>query len=143
MSNLPNNNDEKIKVYPNEYITNITVNRPNLRLLENDLYLENMVSGYDPNVLDGLSGEVDTNAADITTNAGDITTNAADIILNAADISSLSSTILSAAIFVDPPSSVSALGNDFEVAISGEYLYMYHNLSGSLNWGRTILSYVW
>jgi len=52
MSNLPNNNDEKIKVYPNEYITNITINRPNLRLLENDLYLENLF-------IDAVSGALD------------------------------------------------------------------------------------
>ena len=43
MSNLPNSDNDKIKVYPNEYITNSTINRPNLRLLANDLYLESIM----------------------------------------------------------------------------------------------------
>ena len=94
MSNLPNSTDEKIKVYPNEYITNITMNRPNLRLLDNDKYLENLVSGYDETVLDGLSGEVINNAAAITTNAGDIVTNAAGIASNVSDITTLSSDLI-------------------------------------------------
>ena len=42
MSNLPNSDQDRIKVYPNEYITNSTINRPNLRLLQNDLYLEQL-----------------------------------------------------------------------------------------------------
>ena len=42
---LPNGDFDKIKVYPNEYINNITVNRPNGRLLENDLYLLSLIEG--------------------------------------------------------------------------------------------------
>lgn len=41
---LPNREADKIKVFPDEYINNITINRPNLRLLENDKYLEGMIS---------------------------------------------------------------------------------------------------
>lgn len=37
---LPNNEFKQIKVYPNEYINNVTMNRPNSRLLANDLYIE-------------------------------------------------------------------------------------------------------
>ena len=40
---LPNGNQEKIKVYPNEYINNITINRSNLMLLENDIYLLELI----------------------------------------------------------------------------------------------------
>jgi len=42
MSNLPSSDKKRISVYPNEYITNSTINRPNIRLLENDLYLETL-----------------------------------------------------------------------------------------------------
>lgn len=41
---LPNSDEDKIKVYPNEYINNITVNRGILRLLANDLYLESIIN---------------------------------------------------------------------------------------------------
>lgn len=43
---LPNEEFKKIKVYPNEYIDNITVNRPLGRLLENDKYLERLTSNF-------------------------------------------------------------------------------------------------
>lgn len=36
---LPNDSLSKTKVYPNEYIDNITINRPLARLFENDEYL--------------------------------------------------------------------------------------------------------
>jgi hypothetical protein len=46
---LPNSDFNKIKVYPNEYINNITINRPNGRLLDNDLFLYNlMISNVTP-----------------------------------------------------------------------------------------------
>ena len=56
---LPNEEFDKIKVYPNEYINNITVNRPNARLLENDLYLDSKfpISGDVP-VTSSVSGEL-------------------------------------------------------------------------------------
>ena len=40
MSNLPNNEAARIKIYPNEYITTSSCNRASLRLLANDIYLE-------------------------------------------------------------------------------------------------------
>ncbi len=79
MSNLPNSSKDKIKVYPNEYITNSTINRPNLRLLENDLYLENLVSGYDSSVLSSLSSQVNTNESIIDANTGNISNNTTNI----------------------------------------------------------------
>jgi hypothetical protein len=41
---LPNDSLDKIKVYPNEYINNITINRGNSRLLENDKYLYALIT---------------------------------------------------------------------------------------------------
>jgi hypothetical protein len=41
---LPNENFDKVKVYANEYINHITINRGSGRLLENDLYLYNLIS---------------------------------------------------------------------------------------------------
>lgn len=41
---LPNWTPEVVSVYPNEYITNITVNRGNLRLLENDIFLYRLMA---------------------------------------------------------------------------------------------------
>ena len=68
MSNLPNNDKEKIKVYVNEYITNVTINRPNLRLLENDLYLENLFVDAVSGILH-ISGVVSHNdLADVSAN---------------------------------------------------------------------------
>jgi len=45
MSNLPNT-ESNIRIYQNEYVSNITLNRPLQRLLKNDLYLENIVKNY-------------------------------------------------------------------------------------------------
>lgn len=45
---LPNGDRNKMKVYPDEYINNITVNRTNLRLLDNDIYLEGLVNAAVP-----------------------------------------------------------------------------------------------
>ena len=128
---LPNNEKEKIKIYANEYITTVTVNRPNLRLLENDLYLESLVasiSGYD---------DVSVSAA--------ITELSANISYLSGVVDSLSARFdsTSAATFVEPPSAVSAIGNAFDVAVSGDYLYVYHPLSGDLNWGRAQLDFNW
>jgi len=41
---LPNENFDKVKVYANEYINHITINRGSGRLLENDLYLLSLVA---------------------------------------------------------------------------------------------------
>jgi hypothetical protein len=45
MALLPNGDLEKLKVYPNEYINNITINRGIVRLLENDIYLLKLITG--------------------------------------------------------------------------------------------------
>ena len=45
MSNLPNSTDDRIKVYPNEYVDSIVHNRTTTRLLQNDIYLETQISG--------------------------------------------------------------------------------------------------
>jgi hypothetical protein len=39
-SHLPNPNESTVKLYPNEYVTNLTINRGITRLLENDKWLE-------------------------------------------------------------------------------------------------------
>ena len=62
MSNLPNNENKKIQVFSNEYITTTSVNRPLLRLLANDLYLEEntltIVEVPTSSTADGSPGQV-------------------------------------------------------------------------------------
>ena len=42
---LPNNDITKLKIYQNEYVNTSTINRSTIRLLENDSYLDNELSG--------------------------------------------------------------------------------------------------
>ena len=42
-SGLPNPNESQVRLYPDEYVTNTTINRGILRLLQNDLWLENNI----------------------------------------------------------------------------------------------------
>ena len=60
MSELPNSNYDKIRIYPNEYVTNGTINRGARRLLENDLWIENHISGAisASSIITALSGDV-------------------------------------------------------------------------------------
>jgi len=59
---LPNDSLDKVKVYPNEYIDNISVNRSLARLFSNDEYLfENTIK-----IVDAPSG------VDASGNTGDI-----------------------------------------------------------------------
>lgn len=49
---LPYDNTEDVKLNPNEYVTNATVNRPLVRLFENDVYLLSLIQGLSAEFLD-------------------------------------------------------------------------------------------
>jgi hypothetical protein len=42
---LPNQDEKNVKLAPNEYINNVTINRGILRLLENDKFLLSLITG--------------------------------------------------------------------------------------------------
>ena len=144
MSNLPNSDNDKIKVYPNEYITNSTINRPNLRLLANDLYLESVIVSSGILGLDiiSLSSAVTGNTLDISYLDTRITIAENNILTLDSRIDQLETDNLSGLVLVDQPSSSSASGNELQIALSGGYVYFY-NPNGSVNWGRTQLDYSW
>jgi len=60
MSLLPNSDYDKIRIYPNEYVTNGTINRGVRRLLENDTWLEDHISGAvsASTIMNALSAEI-------------------------------------------------------------------------------------
>ena len=50
---LPNSNFNSVRVFPNEYVTNTTVNRGNVRLLQNDAYLYSLFDNFSADVTSG------------------------------------------------------------------------------------------
>jgi len=119
---------EQVKVFPNEYIDNVTLNRPFGRLYTNDEYLYNLIM---------TSGSV---ILDIQT---DINSLCASVISLSSDIDNLSFYLdtLSAITLVDPPSAISAPGEYGQVAIANGYVYFYAPTGGIDNWPRIALDY--
>lgn len=56
--NIPHKNADDVKIFQNEYITNQVENRPNLRLLQNDLALENAITALEQGGVISLTGIV-------------------------------------------------------------------------------------
>lgn len=233
---LPNSNFDSVRVYANEYVNNTTVNRGNVRLIQNDIYLYsliNSVSGGTGNYIlqsdfNAYSAEIDAkvdisynNSQGLALTFSTVRSNSAgwestestvnskkplwdntrstvlansaswdigddmiplsgsdqiggDLIPDTANTHDLGSAaypwkdiyISSGSIwigdkqisldtsgrlslgtahlvqFVDPPSATTASGEPNQIAVSGQYLYVY-NPSGSLNWGRISLDYGW
>lgn len=123
MSSLPNYTAAQVKVYPNEYITNVTMNRAILRLLQNDIYLETLTSGaLNPSIVT-LSAAVDDHTVSIDALTADVATISGNY-----------------AKFVSPPATTNSPGAAHQLAVSGQYLYAY-SPTGSGSWGRIAMSY--
>ena len=115
---LPNQNPNRIRVYPNEYINNITTNRPNLRLLANDIAINSKLIALFEYLGISLSGEISAGVVNIVTPPTSVSAEG-----DYGDIS-------------------------LQMTGSNGYLFVYNPLSTSLsgvtkNWGRAELDYDW